>query len=92
MIPLFVSLRKKLGKKPSVKDFTTPTEGLALSGYAALDKDLKGDVDRAFYKGEEVYLTHFSESNCCTMGSGYCGLGDEMCRVTSNSRKTLHIH
>jgi hypothetical protein len=51
---------KKLGKEPSVEDFTKFTEG-SLSGYAALANDLKDDVYRAFYKGEEVYLMCFSK-------------------------------
>jgi len=56
-----VALRKKLGKEPSIEDFSKFTGKLTPNDYAMLAKDLKDDIDRAFCEGEEVYLVCFSQ-------------------------------
>lgn len=78
-----VSLRKKLGKEPSIEDLKKFADKLTPGIYAALAKDLEDDVDRAFCKGEEVCLARFSrpESNIRTTALGYYSLGDEMCGI-----------
>jgi hypothetical protein len=55
-----VALRK-LRKEPPVEDFIKFTERLTLSGYVALAKELKDDVEKAFCKGEWVYPMRFSK-------------------------------
>lgn len=56
-----IALRKKLGKEPSIEDFTKFTKKLTPENYTTLTKELKEDVDRAFYEGEEVCHVCFSQ-------------------------------
>lgn len=50
-----ISLRKNLGKEPSIQEFTKYADTLAPDDYTSLARDLKVDIDRAFREGEEVW-------------------------------------
>jgi len=55
-----VALRKRDSKEPSIEDFKKFTDRLTPDDYATMARELKGDVDRAFCEGEEVFLAYFS--------------------------------
>ena len=56
-----VALRKRLGKEPLIEDLAKFASKSTPDDYATLARDLKGDIDRAFCKGEEVRPVHFSQ-------------------------------
>lgn len=76
-----VALRKRLRKEPSNEDFAKFVENLNAAEYKTLAKELTDDVDAAFCKGDEVYVSCIPpgpESNYSTMDPGYRTLGDEV--------------
>jgi hypothetical protein len=50
-----VALRKNLGKEPSIQEFSKYADKLTPDDYTSLARELKGDVDRAFCGGDEVW-------------------------------------
>jgi len=49
-----IALRKKLGCEPSIEEFRKYTQKLTADNYSTLAKELMGDVNQAFCKGQEA--------------------------------------